>query len=126
MGPLGLGPMTGRGMGWCRGDPAPFMRAGSPEFGMGWGAGRGGGWRHRHWYYATGLPGWQRAWTAWPGPGGWFPGSFAPVPSREEELGALQQQAANVERLLGELRTRMQELRKAEADVTPPPGGEAR
>lgn len=46
-GPMGLGPMTGRGTGYCAGYPAPgFM---SPGFGRrysGWGRGRG--WRSRY------------------------------------------------------------------------------
>ena len=44
-GPRGLGPMTGRGMGYCRDHVEPDYanpRAGR-GFGMGWGGGRGGG-----------------------------------------------------------------------------------
>ena len=33
--------------------------------GFGFGGGWGRGWRHRHWFYATGLPGWAP-------PGGWI------------------------------------------------------
>ncbi|MBP7799480.1 MAG: DUF5320 domain-containing protein [Thermoanaerobaculaceae bacterium] len=67
-GPLGEGPMTGRGMGFCAGYPAPRFAQPGPGggFGRGWGfggAGRGGrGWRHR--FFVTGVPGWRRAgWT---------------------------------------------------------------
>ena len=57
-GPLGAGPRTGRGTGFCSGynrpgfiNQAAAFRGG---FGFGsWGAGRG--WRHR--FYATGIPG---------------------------------------------------------------------
>ncbi len=58
-GPLGTGPRTRRGMGYCGGynqpgltNPAPGFRSG---FGFG-GAGMGRGWRHH--FYATGIPGW--------------------------------------------------------------------
>ena len=46
-GPLGQGPKTGRGRGFCGGG----------------GRGRGGygrGWRRRNMFHATGLTGWQR------------------------------------------------------------------
>lgn len=54
-GPLGGGPMTGRGSGFCTGDTAPRLgRIGAgPGF---WGCGRG--WRH--WFRATALPHWMR------------------------------------------------------------------
>lgn len=62
-GPMGLGPMTGRGAGYCSGYSVPgFM---NPAFGFGFG--RGGGRGFRHWFWATGIPGWAR-----------FPG-FAPA-----------------------------------------------
>ena len=58
-GPLGAGPRTGHGMGYCGGynqpgftNPAPGFRGG---FGFG-SAGMGRGWRHH--FYATGVPGW--------------------------------------------------------------------
>ena len=58
-GPLGAGPRTGRGMGYCGGndqgrfvDPARGLRN---RFGFGF-RGAGHGWRHR--FFATGMPGW--------------------------------------------------------------------
>ena len=124
MGPMGQGPMTGRAAGYCAGYTAPgFMHpvsAGGSRGGRGWGGGGGarGGQRHRHWYYATGLPGWQRAWMGWSGAGASFPGAFPPAHSREDELAALKQQATNVEQALDELRTRIQQLEKAETGAT--------
>ena len=49
-GPQGLGPMTGRGAGYCAGSPVPgYMNsAGGPGFGYGYGRGRGRG-RGRGW-----------------------------------------------------------------------------
>jgi len=44
-GPNGMGPMTGRGMGYCAGFNVPgFM---NPNFGRGLGRGRGFAWRAR-------------------------------------------------------------------------------
>ncbi|HUU45101.1 MAG TPA: DUF5320 domain-containing protein [Acidobacteriota bacterium] len=62
-GPLGQGPMSGRGAGYCAGAPVPgYANPAWGGFGRGGGLGRGGGrgQRHRNWYYATGLPGWAR------------------------------------------------------------------
>jgi hypothetical protein len=121
MGPMGLGPMTGRRAGYCAGYAVPgFMNAGPAggfRGGRGWGGsgGGGGGWRHRHWYYATGMPGWQRGWMGRPGAGAWPLGMFPPALSREEELEALREQAASAEQALGELKTRIGELEQSEA-----------
>jgi hypothetical protein len=47
-GPVGMGPMTGKGAGFCAGYPTG-----------GWGfRGCGRGWRH--WFRATGQPHWMR------------------------------------------------------------------
>ena len=96
-GPAGMGPMTGRGAGYCAGydvpgymNPGPGMGGG---MGAGWRRGRGGrGWRNG--YYATGLPGRARfggapAWGAPPAYGPYAP----PPPAPEQEAQALRQQA---------------------------------
>ena len=58
-GPMGMGPMTGRGAGHCNGfaepgytNPVGFARG----FGCGFGRGRG----HRNMFRATGMPEWAR------------------------------------------------------------------
>jgi len=42
-GPAGLGPMTGRGAGYCAGSNVPGYANPLPRMGMGFGRGRGGG-----------------------------------------------------------------------------------
>ena len=71
-GPLGMGPMTGRAAGYCVGYGMPGYV--NPAFGRGWGMGfgrgrgfGGGGRGWRHWYYASGSPGWMR-WGGYPAP----------------------------------------------------------
>ena len=54
-GPLGAGPRTGRGMGYCDDYNQPGFASPAPGFRSGFGFG-GRGWRHR--FYATGVPGW--------------------------------------------------------------------
>jgi hypothetical protein len=77
---------------------------------MGRQGGQGHGWRHRHWYRETGLPGWQRG-----GPRGgrrWSEADAAVHAAAPEaqELAELKQQAAELERALGALQQRMQQL----------------
>ena len=59
-GPFGAGPRTGRAMGYCAGYSIPgyLNRPGRWFWGRGFGRGAGRGWRH--WFYATGIPGWAR------------------------------------------------------------------
>ena len=94
--------MTGRAAGYCTGYDVPGYANPTPGrgFGMGWGRGRMGGWgrgrgggyRWRHWYHATGLPGWLRSGygPAWGAPAMAY-GPYAPPP--EQELEALKEQA---------------------------------
>ena len=60
-GPAGLGPMTGRATGYCAGYEQPGHMNPIPGRGFWCRGGRAGGRGWRHWYYATGLTGWQRA-----------------------------------------------------------------
>lgn len=111
-GPRGMGPRTGRGAGYCGGYDAPGWANPIPGRGLGLGRGRGGfgsrgsGWRHRNWYYATGIPGWARfgygpAWGAPPAP---------PTPSREQETEFLRQQAEWLKQQLDAISQRIEEL----------------
>lgn len=54
-GPMGLGPMTGRGAGFCAGLAAPGY---ANSIGCGFGFNRGRGFRRM--FYATGFPRWAR------------------------------------------------------------------
>jgi len=106
-GPMGMGPMTGRGMGYCAGYPTPgYMNPGPGYgFGMGWGRGGGGrGWRHM--YYATGIPGWGRFGYAGPGA---VPPPFG-APTTEQEMDALKAQAAMLRQQLDNISQRLEEL----------------
>lgn len=58
-GPMGMGPMTGRGAGYCAGNTAPgYANPGGFTGGYPCGYGRGRGYRGM--YYGTGMPGWAR------------------------------------------------------------------
>lgn len=126
-GPAGVGPMTGRAAGFCAGYPAPgFMNPISGRGYWGWGRGRGywgrgGGRGWRHWYYATGMPGWTRADYGYPA-GGWpgYPyGSYAapvaPTQTAEQELAGLKEQAEYFQNALDEIKEHMNELESDKA-----------
>jgi hypothetical protein len=117
-GPMGRGPMTGRGAGYCGGYDTPGWANPVPGrgYGLGWGpagawggrGGRGGGWRHRNWYYATGVPGWARFGTA----PAWGNEPYSRAPSREEETEFLRQQAEWLKQQLDAIGQRIEELGK--------------
>jgi hypothetical protein len=91
-GPLGAGPKTGRGMGYCSGDNLPVSADQTADlrsrFSIGQ-RGRGRGWRNR--FYATGIPGW------------------AP-PTPEQETSNLKAQADSLKAQLEAIQKRIEEL----------------
>jgi hypothetical protein len=85
-GPFGAVPRSGWGGGWCRGPRGGY-----------------GGHGLRHWYRATGLPGWRRAgWSEWWGE------HEMPVARGEREW--LRRQAEDLEAELRRVRERLQQL----------------
>jgi hypothetical protein len=126
-GPQGLGPMTGGARGWC--NPYSPLRMGYgapgvfPWFGKCFGFGRGWfgrGWRH--WFWATGLPGWARVGYGYPAFGGWrypyFPAyygaGFTPQMTPQEEIEILKEQQDFLSEQLNEINKRISELEKKE------------
>lgn len=117
-GPMGQGPRTGRGAGYCSGYNMPGYANPLPGQGF-WGRGPGRGGRmggggrgRRNWFYATGLTGWQRG--CFP-----FPQQVPPVNpvrefTREQELNVLQTDLQRLERHTEQLRRRIDELTAAE------------
>ena len=106
-GPVGMGPMRGRGVGYCAGFDVPGFVNRIP--GQGFGAGcrwtrginwrGGGGWRNMFW--AKGLPGWLRA--------GWHPGSGGKAdPAFEKQ--SLKNQETLLQSQLDAIRKRLSEL----------------
>jgi len=117
-GPVGRGPRTGRGAGYCSGYDAPGWVNPGPGRGLGRGRGGawGGGWRHRNWYRATGVPGRTRMsyGPAWREPADWGYGPLAPAPSREQETESLRQQAEWLKEQLDAIGRRIKELGQEE------------
>ncbi|MDI6808076.1 MAG: DUF5320 domain-containing protein [Candidatus Eisenbacteria bacterium] len=117
-GPMGIGPMTGRSAGYCVGfgmpgyaNPMPGCGSGI-AFGRGrgsWGFGGGGrGWRH--WFYATGQPGWLR-FGSYAMPHGYPMPYQQPDPETEKKVlknqaDALQSELDFIKKCLDEIETR--------------------
>jgi len=114
-GPWGEGPMTGRGAGFCAGYDTPgYMNPGPGGRFGGFGMGRGrrggsfgGGRGYRHWYRATGLPGWARG----RGMGWWYDGPPAQPMSNEQRIEVLAGEAKALERELAEVRKEIDALK---------------
>ena len=112
-GPVGMGAMTGRAAGFC----ADFRMPGyaNPALGRGGrgfsGRGFGGGGRGlRHWFYATGQPGWMRF-------GGYpayhaFPAAYW-KPDPELEKQALRNEADTLKSELEAIQKRLSEIETA-------------
>jgi hypothetical protein len=113
-GPTGVGPMTGRAAGYCAGYQMPGYT--NPIHGRGWfGFGRsiarswfGRGRGFRHWYWATGLPGWARAGGCSPYYGMFYGSPYSP----QEEVTILREQAKIIENELNTINERISELER--------------
>jgi len=115
-GPAGAGPMTGRAAGHCAGYPVPgYMNPVGGRGFFGRGMGRGGGRGFRHWYYATGLPGWARTGFGYPAGGVAQHCAAYPLPvagpiAPEQEITALKSQAESLQSALDEIRSRIEQI----------------
>ncbi|MEO0137216.1 MAG: DUF5320 domain-containing protein [candidate division WOR-3 bacterium] len=105
------GPMSGRGAGWCAGYPVPGYMNPTPGFGYWrWGCGR----CWRHWYRATGLPGWLRARMNYPAFGkGPMPYPYEPSPKEEMEI--LKEQSEILKKQIEEVQNRINILEEVQA-----------
>lgn len=102
-GPEGMGPMTGRGAGYCTGTDTPGF--GAPGFGRGFGLGGGRGRRNR--FFATGFFGPRRP----VGYGAPFagPGPYAAADPEVQKQG-LKSQASFLESALDFVKKRLADL----------------
>lgn len=102
-GPLGMGPRTGRHAGYCAGFDASGSRRGDVSGMTGRSAcchGGGRGWRH--WFHATGQPGWMRNGN-----------QTTPMPEsvvQESEIQALTRRADELQQELSAIQQKLQML----------------
>jgi len=100
-----MGPMTGRGAGWCTGDAGRNVSypAAGPGFGLGLGRGRGGG----GWRMGGGRgAGWRFGRYGAPHS---YPGAYG-TPEPESEKRALADQSKALQGELDRIRKRLSEL----------------
>ncbi len=124
-GPAGMGPMTGRGAGYCAGFNRPGYANPGVTGGGGFGRGRGagGGRGRRNWFQRTGMPGYARAAQGMPAygnPGAGAAAQASPAnaqqpagyaqPSPEDELQALRQQSEALQQQLEQVNQRISQL----------------
>ncbi|HHO75261.1 MAG TPA: hypothetical protein ENN05_02395 [Deltaproteobacteria bacterium] len=125
-GPAGMGPMTGRGAGFCAGYSVPGYM--NQMYGRGFGGqgiNRGGGRGHRNRFYATGLFGWQRAAYDYPykrdgAPLGAYGEPYVTQPcySKEDHLDDLRAHAQHMEGMLKDIKKQIDSLEaSAETDT---------
>ena len=107
-GPMGQGPMTGRGAGLCAGEETPGFDSSQRQMGMGRGRGRGGRGGGRGGRGRFGMGGPPVAMTQ------------PPAATGESELATLKQQVADIMHALNELKTKILGLEKPSADVISP------
>ncbi|MBT3297002.1 MAG: DUF5320 domain-containing protein [Verrucomicrobia bacterium] len=98
-GPLAMGPMTGRGAGYCAGSTAPGYASPGPGRGLGRGAwGRGGG---RGWGGRRGVP-----YGAVPP----YAAPYGVAPTAEQEVEALREQSEVLAGTLEDIKKRIGDL----------------
>ncbi len=118
-GPWGMGPMTGRGLGFCSGYAEPGYM--SPGFGYGYGVGRGGipwgGGRGRAFGGGRGRYWGAQAWGAPPvGPYGYGPyqagpwGPYGYQQNPEDERAFLEDQLVGLQAQIKSIQDRIEEL----------------
>ena len=105
-GPMGMGPMTGRGAGYCAGYPNPGYMNSIP--GRGWGRGFGRGWgRDRGWGRGFG-----RGWAVYPYEYGnpYAAAPYAPEVTPQQEADMLKKEANAMQDEINFINQRISEL----------------
>ena len=100
-----MGPMTGRGAGYCAGYPVPgYMNRGMGRgMGSGWGRRSGGRGLGRGWGRRAATPYWGAPYAAPAMP-------YGAEPTKEQELEMLKTQAESLGQALDDIRQRMSAL----------------
>lgn len=118
-GPAGMGPMTGRAAGYCAGYPvAGYMNTYGGRarpyggFAGGFAGGRGRSRGYRHWFYATGMPGWLR-YNAYPTA---QVNTFIPGFKPEQEMEQLKDQSDLLKQQLNDIQARIDRISKQKVE----------
>jgi len=107
-GPLGLGPRTGRGVGFCSGSNTPGYMSSRLGFGRGFGRGRGLG----RGYWGRGRGFWRRDFYIPFSRPQYFDYGTNPQINKDEEKAFLEDTIKNLEEEIKNMKNRIQELLK--------------
>ena len=119
-GPLGQGPMTGRGLGYCTGYANPGFAAGGGRLGLGLGFRRGAGW-HNPYYGYYGHPQFGRGqwfgryyptYNAAVNPYYSYPYTYGAGAAPETEITALKETLSQISDTLNGITQRISEIEK--------------
>lgn len=114
-GPMGLGPMTGRALGFCAGYSTPGYINSAPGRGY-WGRGKGfyghGGRGRGNWYCAPGRAGGQRASMGVPAFGGAY--TYPHEMPLGQEADVLRKEAEFLKKQLEDIQCRIEVLEKVQ------------
>lgn len=104
-GPMGRGPMTGRGLGLCAGNSNPgYANPSGSGYGRGFGFGRGRGRGFGRGYWGRGRGFWWRGYSPEP--------YYQPTPNKDEEKTYLENTIKGLEEEIDAMRERIKELSK--------------
>lgn len=122
-GPAGLGPMTGRGAGYCAGYGMPGYAnpyGGRGFWGRGW-FGRGGGRGWRNWRYGAGYMGaWPVYGMPYAGAAGYpyYPYGAGTGMAPQDEMEMLKAQSETLRSQLDQIQERMTALEQAQSEAS--------
>jgi len=110
-GPMGQGPMTGRGAGYCAGYPVPgYANSWGGRMGMAWGRGRGGGRGYGRGGYGPGA-----RWMGTPAYPAYAPMQYPyPAPDPQTQAAGLQSQAEQLRDMLEQIEEQIRALKEEE------------
>ncbi len=115
-GPRGLGPMTGRALGYCSGYDTPgYTKGPGMGFGRGWGGGRGWG-RGRGLGYGRAWGGGYRSPVYAPAYTSYTPGVIPQI-SPENQLSMLKQEKSYLESEMNGIKSSLDDISKRIAEL---------
>ena len=110
-GPAGIGPITGRGLGYCVGNAVPGFA--SSSYGRGFGRGFGLDWRRGGYGYQAAYPAYAPPYAPWA-----YGYNYPPVPGQTAgpDLATLQSQAEQLQTILTNVQKQIEEMEAHKED----------
>jgi len=114
-GPLGLGPRTGRALGFCAGYNVPgYMNIAGRGFRRFFGRGFGRGFAWRRWMFAQVIAPYRIWEPIYPPTPGYYPTKEEQIRNLESEARAIEEEQKELGREMEEIRKKIEELRSTQ------------